>query len=163
MPTETAEFKLAATAEDVHLHDSFKSLASYEPGDEDVSCDARRKSTLISDLEWKKCHDKALRAQLEKAKQSNNTKNATSAAVQMAGSKVQLSTPKKDQDRPSCSSAGWCGEPWPDYLKEKDKVVEYKTGLPLDQDIRDSQGHLQDQEAVHGTASLNKNAAKNKE
>jgi len=60
--------------------------------------------------------------------------------------------PKKDG--PYCSSAGWCGEPWPDYMKPKEKIVEYKTGLPLDSDIRDTQGHIESSEATHGTWTI---------
>ena len=48
-------------------------------------------------------------------------------------------------------------------MKDKDKVVEYKTGLPLDQDIQDTQGHLQDQQAKMGDAGFNKKTSKSTE
>lgn len=64
VPTESVEFKLAATAEDVNLRNPTQKLTSYDPEAADASCDARKKSSLISDLEWKKCNDKALRAQI---------------------------------------------------------------------------------------------------
>ena len=38
--------------------------------------------------------------------------------------------------------------------------MEYKTGLPLDKDIRDSQEHMNDQEAIHGTWTIDKDPAK---
>ena len=48
------------------------------------------------------------------------------------------------RDNPYHSSAGWYGEPWPAYLKpKKEDIVEYKTDLPLDNDIRDSVGHME--------------------
>lgn len=59
---------------------------------------------------------------------------------------VQKKDPAGKKSDPICSSAGWCGEPWPDYMKDKREIVEYKTGLPLDKDIRDSQKNLKTQE-----------------
>jgi hypothetical protein len=41
-------------------------------------------------------------------------------------------------------------------MKDKREVVEYKTGLPLDKDIRDTQEHIRDQEAEHGAWTLGK-------
>lgn len=41
-------------------------------------------------------------------------------------------------------------------MKDKREVVEYKTGLPLDKDIKDTQEHMSDQEAIHGTWNINK-------
>lgn len=64
--------------------------------------------------------------------------------------------PKDKKSDPICSSAGWCGQPWPDSMKDKREIVEYKTGLPLDKDIRDTQSHMADQEAVHGTWTMDK-------
>lgn len=67
--------------------------------------------------------------------------------------------PANKKSDPICSSAGWCGEPWPDHMKDKREIVEYKTGLPLDKDIRDSQKHLKDQEADKGTWTMEKDPA----
>lgn len=41
-------------------------------------------------------------------------------------------------------------------MKDKREIVEYRTGLPLDKDIRDTQQHMKDQEAEHGTWTLKK-------
>lgn len=35
-------------------------------------------------------------------------------------------------------------------MKSKREIVEYKTGLPLDKDIRDTQTHISDQEKEQG-------------
>jgi len=41
-------------------------------------------------------------------------------------------------------------------MKDKREIVEYRTGLPLDKDIRDTQEHMADQEAIHGTWNITK-------
>ena len=41
-------------------------------------------------------------------------------------------------------------------MKDEREIVEYKTGLPLDKDIRDTQSHMADQEAIHGTWTMDK-------
>lgn len=61
-----------------------------------------------------------------------------------------MKDPVEKKSDPICSSSGWCGEPWPESMKDKTKVVEYKTGLPLDKDIKDTQKHIKDQEKEHG-------------
>lgn len=52
--------------------------------------------------------------------------------------------PKGKKSDPICSSAGWCGEPWPESMKDKREIVEYRTGLPLDKDIQNTQSNIKD-------------------
>lgn len=44
-------------------------------------------------------------------------------------------------------------------MKGKEKIVEYKTGVPLDKDMKDTQKHIADQEKEHGTWTLKKDPA----
>jgi len=54
---------------------------------------------------------------------------------------------------PICSSAGWCGKPWPKGWggkKDEEDIVKYKTGQPLDPEIQSSLKNMDDQEKIHG-------------
>jgi len=81
----------------------------------------------------------------------------------MEASRAQQKTaPAGTKSDPICSSSGWCGEPWAWSKDEKEKIVQYPVGLPLDKDIRDSQTHLKDQEAEKGTWTMDKEPSKYK-
>lgn len=104
-----------------------------------TSCNERKKggkSELIDAEEWRKCHSQAQKE----------------APKSLASLEKNHKSEKKSD--PGCSSAGWCGEPWPTHLKDPSEKVEYKTGLPLDSDIRDTQSHIKGQEAVYGPMTI---------
>jgi len=88
---------------------------------------------LITDDEWRKCHESF----------KKNAKNEAPKSLAALDEHHKID-PKDKKSDPICSSAGWCGEPWPEHMKKEREIVEYKTGLPLDKDIRDSQQHLKD-------------------
>lgn len=110
-----------------------------------TSCDKRKKggkSELIPHTEYTKCNTLAEKTE-KKAPQSLASLSKKHANDDKHDQKKDPVEKKSD---PICASSGWCGEPWPESMKDKSKVVEYKTGLPLDKDIKDTQKHIKDQE-----------------
>lgn len=115
---------------------------------------------MIDDEEWKKCHSKAQK----EAKKAQHVKASSNAQKDEKVKVTQNTSDKKAPDAaksdPICSSSGWCGEKFKHSKDKEEKIVEYKTGLPLDKDIRDSQEHMSSQEAIHGTWTIDKDPAK---
>ena len=64
----------------------------------------------------------------------------------------------KSKSDPICSSSGWCGPNIPEKPKkgEAGYEVEYKTGVPLDKDIKDSDKNLKDTEGILGPMKMGK-------
>ena len=61
------------------MHHEKEPIESKKAGDDEETCDIRKKSSLISDEEWKKCHSKAQKkAQINKQMMKNVTKLSNS-------------------------------------------------------------------------------------
>ena len=69
----------------------------------------------------------------------------------------------KTASDPICSSSGWCGPNIPEKPKkgEPGYEVTYKTGEPLDSDIKDSQKNLENTETKLGRPFKLGNATSN--